>query len=84
MDLDAAVANNSHDVARKLLKAIEELHTYIENNQGLIPNYGERYWHSERISTSFVVSEVPFLSPLYGGVTPHTQTLSKNPDLVIR
>jgi hypothetical protein len=58
MDLDAAVANNDDRTARKLLKAIEEFHTYIENNQGFIPNYGERYRHGERISTSFVESTV--------------------------
>jgi len=32
MDLDAAVATNGHGTARKLLKAVEEFHTYIEHN----------------------------------------------------
>jgi hypothetical protein len=32
MDLDAAVAASGHDTARKLLKAVEEFHTYIKNN----------------------------------------------------
>jgi hypothetical protein len=32
--------------------------TYIEWNQGFIPNYGERYRHGERISTGFVESTV--------------------------
>jgi hypothetical protein len=58
MDLDAAVATSGHAAARKLLKAVEEFHTYIENNQGFIPNYGERYRHGERISTGFVESTV--------------------------
>jgi hypothetical protein len=58
MDLDAAVANDGHATARKLLKAVEEFHTYIENNQGFIPNYGERHRHGERISTGFVESTV--------------------------
>jgi hypothetical protein len=58
MDLDAAVATSGHATARKLLKAMEEFHTYIENNQGFIPNYGERYRHGERISTGFVESTV--------------------------
>jgi hypothetical protein len=58
MDLGAAVATNGHDTARKLLKAVEDFHTYIENNQGFIPNYGERYRHGERISTGFVESTV--------------------------
>ena len=58
MDLDAAVATSGHATARKLLKAVEEFHTYIENNSGFIPNYGERYRHGERISTGFVKSTV--------------------------
>jgi hypothetical protein len=58
MDLDAAVATSGHATARKLLKAVEEFHTYIANNQGFIPNYGERYRRGERISTGFVESTV--------------------------
>jgi hypothetical protein len=58
MDLDAAVATRGHATARKLLKAIEEFHTYIENNTSFIPNYGERYRYGERISTGFVASTV--------------------------
>jgi hypothetical protein len=58
MDLDAAVATSGHGTARKLLKAVEEFHTYIANNQGFIPNYGERYRTGERISTGFVESTV--------------------------
>jgi hypothetical protein len=58
MDLDAAVATSGHGTARKLLKAVEEFHTYIANNQGFIPNYGERYRAGERISTGFVESTV--------------------------
>jgi hypothetical protein len=58
MDLDAAVATSGHATGRKLLKAVEEFHTYIENNQGFIPNYGERYRAGERISTGFVESTV--------------------------
>ena len=58
MDLDATVATSGHGTARKLLKAVEEFHTYIENNSGFIPNYGERYRHGERISTGFVESAV--------------------------
>jgi len=58
MDLDAAVATSGHATARKLLKAVEEFHTYIEHNGGFIPNYGERYRSGERISTGFVESTV--------------------------
>jgi hypothetical protein len=58
MDLDAAVATSGHATARKLLKAVAEFHTYIENNKRFIPNYGERYRSGERISTGFVESTV--------------------------
>ena len=58
MDLNAAVANTGDGTARKPLKAVEEFHTYIENNKGFIPNYDERYRTGERISTSFVESTV--------------------------
>ncbi len=58
MDLDAAVSTSGHGTTRKLLKAVEEFHTYIENNQSFIPNYGERYRYGERISTGVVESIV--------------------------
>jgi hypothetical protein len=57
MDFDVAAAlgnNNAH----KILKTIDEFHTYIERNRGFIPNYGERYQYGERISTGFVESTV--------------------------
>jgi hypothetical protein len=58
MDVDGAVAITGDATARKLLKAIEEFHTYIERNRTFIPNYGERYRCGERISTGFVESTV--------------------------
>jgi hypothetical protein len=58
VDLDAAVASNGHDTTRKLLKAVEEFHTYIENNKGFVPNFSERYGQGERISAGFVESAV--------------------------
>jgi hypothetical protein len=58
MDLDAAVASSGHATDRKLLKALEEFHTYIEHNGGFIPNYGERYCYGQRISTGFLESNV--------------------------
>lgn len=58
MDLDVAVANTGDATARKRLKAVEEVHTYLENKQGFIPNYGECYRYGERISTGFVESTV--------------------------
>jgi hypothetical protein len=57
-DLEMAVATSGDGTARKLLKAVEEFHTYIKNNAGFIPNYGERYRQGERISTGFVESTV--------------------------
>jgi hypothetical protein len=57
MDLDVAAVLGDR-MARKLLKAVEEFHTYIENNKGFIPNYGERYRQGERIRTGFVESTV--------------------------
>ncbi len=49
--------HNDHGVACPL-QGLEALHIYIENNKSLIPNYGERYRHGERISTGFVESTV--------------------------
>ena len=87
MDLDAAVATSGHGTARKLLKAVEEFHTYIENNQGFIPNYGERYRHGESGDQQALLQKAadgldptrgasPGCSPADGGVTPQNQTLS--------
>ena len=56
--VQSTVATSGHSTARKLLKAVEEFHTYIQNNGGFIPNYGERYRAGERISTGFVESTV--------------------------
>jgi hypothetical protein len=58
MDLDVAVATTGDGTGRKLLRAVEEFHTYIERNRAFIPNYGERYRYGERISTGFVESTV--------------------------
>jgi hypothetical protein len=57
MDLDVAAATGD-GTARKLFKAVEEFHTYIDRNRAFIPNYGERYRYGERISTGFVESTV--------------------------
>ena len=43
---------------KKLIKYLEELETYIDNNYHLIPNYGERWRYGESISTGFVESTV--------------------------
>src|SRR5271165_2232931 len=43
---------------RKLLKAVREFGTYITANRRFIPNYGDRYWHGETISTGYVESAI--------------------------
>ena len=42
----------------KLLKALNEFHTYIQANEPFIPNYGERWRNDEIIASSFVESAV--------------------------
>ncbi len=44
--------------AKKLRQTLNEFHTYIENNQRWIPNYGERFRAGETISSAFVESTV--------------------------
>ena len=61
MDLDAADEERKDSTTHKLLRAVEEFHTYIANNQAFIPNYGERYRQGERISTGFVESAVNYV-----------------------
>jgi hypothetical protein len=58
MDLDAAACDSKDENARKLLKGVEELHTYVQRNQKFLPNYGERYRNGERIASGFVESAV--------------------------
>ena len=43
---------------RKLIKTLHEFRTYIENNQALIPNYGERWRYGETITTAFAESTI--------------------------
>ena len=45
-------------VLKKLLRALDEFGTYIQNNASSIVNYGERYRQGERISTGFTESAV--------------------------
>jgi hypothetical protein len=57
-DLDAAAFEGPGARPRKLLKAVEEFHSYVDNNRDFIPNYGERFRQGEAISTAFVESTV--------------------------
>ena len=56
MDLDAAAFESKDENAQKLLKGVEDLHTYVERNQEFVPNYGERYRNGEKIASGFVES----------------------------
>lgn len=51
---DSQVYKNS----KKMVRYLGEMITYIDNNQAMIPNYGERYRYGEPISTAFVESTV--------------------------
>lgn len=46
------------DLTRKMAKVLGEFQTYISNNEGFIPNFGERRRNGEMISTAFVESTV--------------------------
>jgi hypothetical protein len=52
MDVEGAAFETKNETAQKLLKQMEDLHTYVERNQAFIPNYGERYRNGERIAWS--------------------------------
>ena len=56
MDLD--LISRQSAPADKLAAGIADLRTYIRNNRGSIPNYGERYRQGETISTAFVESTI--------------------------
>jgi hypothetical protein len=58
MDLDAAAFEGKDANAQKLLKGVEDLHTYVERNQAFVPNYGERYRNGEKIASGFVESAI--------------------------
>ena len=58
MDLEGASYSSKNENIRKLLKGVQELHTYVERNQNFLPNYGERYRNGERIASGFVESAV--------------------------
>ncbi|OTE95853.1 hypothetical protein BCS42_14620 [Crenothrix sp. D3] len=61
MELETANEQGNDSVTRKLLRAVEEFHTYITNNQAFITNYGERYRQGDRISSGFVESAVNYV-----------------------
>ncbi len=56
MDLDLMRKRSAP--AEKLAAGVAEFETYIRNNRGSIPNFGERYRQGETISTAFVESTI--------------------------
>ena len=56
MDLD--LISKLSAPADKLATGIGDFRTYIRNNRGSIPNFGERYRQGETISTAFVESTI--------------------------
>ena len=56
--LDTAAFESKDENARKLLKGVEDLHTYVERNREFVPNYGERYRNGEKIASGFVESAI--------------------------
>ncbi len=55
MDIDT---EDPSEKLSKLVRKLEEFETYIRNNAGFIPNYGERWRYGESISTAFVESTI--------------------------
>jgi hypothetical protein len=58
---DIDVLKSDYPNLERFAKTAAECATYIRNNVGLIPNYGERWRNGELISTSFVESTVNVL-----------------------
>ena len=46
------------NAAKKVADGLSEFETYIRNNREFIPNFGERRWQRETISTAFVESTI--------------------------
>ncbi len=58
-DLEVEIFDgNDRPEVKKLFKMVREFETYISNNSGYIPNYGERWRNGEAIATGFVESTV--------------------------
>src|SRR5689334_1594428 len=55
---DVAALDSACPNLPRFAKAAAGLATYIQNNAGALPNYGERYRHGKAISTGFVESTV--------------------------
>ena len=64
MDLDVATFETKNEAARKLLKGVEKLRTYVERNRQFIPNYGGSATETEKGSPPALSSQQPIRSLL--------------------
>ena len=55
---DVASLDSGYPKLKRLVKATADLATYIANNAAALPDYSERWFKGERISTAFVESTV--------------------------
>jgi hypothetical protein len=55
---DVAALDSGYPKLKRLVKATADLATYIANNTAALPDYSERWFNGERISTAFVESTV--------------------------
>jgi hypothetical protein len=58
VEMELELFEAEDEMVRKLYKMVQEFHHYISVNRDFIPNYGERYYYGETISTAFVESTV--------------------------
>jgi len=56
--MDLEPLDEEKGVTDKLWNVVSEFNTYIINNASFIPNYRDRYYYGETISTGFVESTV--------------------------
>ena len=56
--MDVADEGIQYKKRKKFLRHLNEMETYIRNNQYIIPNYGEKWRYGEAIATGFVESTI--------------------------
>jgi hypothetical protein len=55
---DVAALDSGYPKLKRLVKATADMATYIANNAAALPDYSERWFNGERISTAFAESTV--------------------------
>jgi hypothetical protein len=55
---DVAALDSGYPRLKRLARATADLATYIANSAAALPDYSERWFKGERISTAFVESTV--------------------------